>query len=81
MDSRLPAQFYGEPEIVVRVRGVEVGLTRAGGMVAVVIQVVPGGWYPSVDDVPEAFAQMLEAAVLAANEAMDRAVQAEVAKG
>jgi len=81
MDSRLPAQFYGEPEIVVRVRGVEVGLTRAGGMVAVVIQVVPGGWYPSVDDVPEAFAQMLEAAVLAANEAMDRAVQAEAAKG
>jgi len=80
VDSR-PAQLHGEPEIVVRVRGVEVGLTRAGGMVAVVIKVVPGGWYPSVDDVPEAFAQMLEAAVLAANEAMDRAVQAEAAKG
>jgi len=78
--SRLPAQIHGEPEIVVRVRGVEVGLARAGGRIAVVIKVVPGG-RPSVDDVPEVFARMLEAAVLAANEAMDRAVQAEAAKG
>jgi hypothetical protein len=54
--SRLPAQLHGEPEIVVRVRGVEVGLARADGRIAVVIKVVPGGRYPSVDDVPEAFA-------------------------
>jgi hypothetical protein len=74
--SCLPAQLHGEPEIVVRVRGVEVGLARADGRIAVVIKVVPGGRYPSVDDVPEAFAQMLEAAVLAANEVMDREVEA-----
>ena len=80
MDRRLPACIHIEPDIVVRVRGVEVGLARRDGRLAVVIQVVGGCAYPTVDDVPEQLAAMLEAVVFAADEAMDREVEAAFTK-